>query len=147
MKACYILDEKWLREISTDKPQCVQIMADAYGKKMYFSRKIIENVRKIFRTHVSLHPFAGIYWKDNKFRRTDWLCCCLIDKEQENHLINGNCPVYQDIRIKYDNLDNDDKLTSFFHEVLARRDAIDEMAKDNLYWPGWLGTEQPLVLC
>ena len=76
---------------------------------------------------MSLHTFAGNFSHDNWFRKTDWMSRCMRDNENENHLIEGNCPIYRDIRMKYDSLNSDDELTAFFTEVLARRDALDKM--------------------
>ena len=77
-----------------------------------------------------MHPFAGNYTKDRRFARTEWLCRCQKSKEEESHLISGNCEIYGDIRAKYVNLDNDVDLVNFFNEVLAKRDKIEEKEKE-----------------
>ena len=73
-----------------------------------------------------MNPFAGNYSKDRRFARTEWLCRCKMSKEEESHLISGNCGIYGEIRSKYDNLNDDMNLVNFFNEVLAKRDEIDE---------------------
>ena len=71
-------------------------------------------------------PFAGNYAKDKRFARSDWLCKCREAKEDESHLISGNCDVYGEIRRKYSSLDDDNQLVNFFNEVLSRRDELEE---------------------
>ena len=38
--------------------------------------------------------------------------------------------IYEDIRNKYGDLDVDDKLVSFFDEVLKRRDSLEEQERE-----------------
>ena len=38
--------------------------------------------------------------------------------------------MYSDIRIKYQDLDKDEDLVSYFNEVLERRDMIDSLEQD-----------------
>ena len=75
-------------------------------------------------------PFAGNYSKDLRFARTDWLCWCGEEREEELHLLSGKCDVYGEIRGRYGNLDNDNELVKFFSEVLARRDKLEEEKKN-----------------
>ena len=74
-------------------------------------------------------PFAGNYSKDVRFARTDWLCRCGKEREEESHLLSGNCNVYGEIRGRYDNLDDDNQLVKFFNDILARRDKLEEEEK------------------
>ena len=37
------------------------------------------------------------------------------------------CPIYSDITEKYPNVDDDDNLVKYLHEVLTRRDLIDDL--------------------
>ena len=48
-------------------------------------------------------------------------------RENESHLIMGKFSVYEDLRIKYDNLNNDENLVKFFTEVLKRRNDFDKL--------------------
>ena len=71
-----------------------------------------------------MQPFAGNYSKDKRFMKSNWLCKCGQEREEENHLISGSCDVYGDIRNNYGHLDNDEDLVKFFSEVLERRDTL-----------------------
>ena len=101
-----------------------------YGKKNYISDSLLKNVRDIYRTRYGMHPFAGNYSRDRRFARTEWLCRCRKAKEDESHLISGNCEVYGEIRAKYDSLNDDMDLVKFFNEILANREEIDEKEKE-----------------
>jgi hypothetical protein len=85
-------------------------------------------VRKYFATRVSMLALAGNFSRDNRFRKTGWLCRC-GGREKEEH-IRSHCVIYEDIRNKYGDLDDDDKLVSFFEEVLQRRDALEEQERE-----------------
>ena len=51
-------------------------------------------------------------------------------REEESHLVEGKCPVYQDIWEKYNNLEEDTELARFFGEVIARRTALEEQEEE-----------------
>ena len=70
--------------------------------------------------------FAGNFSNDIKFKRTKWMCLCLMEREVESHLTSSTCPVYADIREKYGDLSSDEELVNYFGEVLARREALEE---------------------
>jgi hypothetical protein len=123
---CKELDEKWLRQMAEGKEKCEKIMSEAYGKKSYLSIHTISDVRKYFYTRVKMQPFGGNYSKDNRFRRTEWMCRCKQQKEEESHLLAGDCQVYGDLRHKYADLVSDEDMVSFFTEVLARRERLEE---------------------
>ena len=125
IEACKQLDEKKLRVAAEGKEKCSKIMRGKYGKKKYFEQKKIKDVRKVFQAKVSMLPFAGNFKKDRRFAKTQWLCRCLEEKEEERHILGGKCPVYRDLFEKFENLDNDDNLVDFFGEVLSRKDALD----------------------
>jgi hypothetical protein len=105
-------------------------MTDKYGKKEYISKERISDIRQWYRTRVGLLPFAGNYSKDRKYARTDWMCRCQEEKEDQMHIISGKCPVYSDIKGKYAKLERDSDLVDFFREVLERRDLVDEMEEE-----------------
>ena len=92
----------------------------------YISISNIKNVRNVYRTRYGMHPFAGNYSKDRRFARTEWLCRCKKAREEESHLIAGNCEIYGEIRAKYNSLNNDMDLVNFFNEVLAKWQEIEE---------------------
>ena len=79
----------------------------------------------MYRTRVRMQPFAGNYSHDKRFSKSNFLCRCGVSREKESHITSGKCPVYEDLRIKYDNLDSDENLVKFFLEVLERRDDFD----------------------
>ena len=108
------------------KIKCTRINDEKYGKKKYIQNKDINAARQIYRTRFGLQPFAGNYSKDRRFARTEWLCRCQEAREEESHLINGSCPVYREIREKYDDLDDNEKLSQFFNEILSMRDKLDK---------------------
>ena len=71
---------------------------------------------------------AGNFLKDRRwFEWTDWLYRCGQLEEQEH--LPRHCPMYDDIREKYQDLDSDENLVPFFWEVLERRDKVNEKEK------------------
>ena len=54
------------------------------------------------------------------------MCRCAQEREEESHLIAGDCPVYGDIRENYPDMESDEDLVKFFTEVLARRERLEE---------------------
>jgi hypothetical protein len=123
-------NEEILREQADGKTKCERIMIERYGKKPYISESLIVDVRNMYRTRVGMMPFAGNYSHDRRFAKTEWMCRCQETKEDERHLTSGECPVYNDILEKYENLKEDGDLVKYFMEVLERRDLIDEMDKE-----------------
>ena len=83
----------------------------------------------MFKTRYGLLPFAGNYSRDKRFARTEWLCRCGFAKEEEQHLLSGNCEVYGEIRAGYSNFNDDEQLVKFFNEVLDMRDKLEEEDK------------------
>ena len=86
-------------------------------------------VRKLFKTRFGMHPFAGNFSHDKRFSRNDWLCRCQRAKENQSHLISGECETYAEIRNEFESLDDIANLTKFFDAVLKKRDQLDEDAK------------------
>ena len=89
--------------------------------------KSFHEVRQEFRTRFGLQPFAGNYSHDRRFAGSQWLCKCREEREEEAHLLSGQCKVYGDLTLQYDDLTNDDNLVSFFNDVLARREELDKV--------------------
>ena len=119
--ACHRKNKDILRALAEGKENCLRIGNEMYGQKEYLQNKCISEVRNIYRTRYGQRDFAGNFSKDNKYRKTNWMCQCGQSKEQEIHIISGQCPVYSDIREKYLDFSNDEDLVSYFDEVLARR--------------------------
>ena len=131
-EACEKEDEMKHKKQTENKEKCNIIRKDMYGRQKYIDEKTIHETRELFRTRVRMQPFAGNFKSDKRFAKTNWLCRCLIKKEEEDHLKFGNCPQYKDIRERYDSLEEDEILARYFGEVLARRDALDEGASGGL---------------
>ena len=126
MEACKKKHKKDLKEMGDKSKKCERVLKDDYGMKSYFENRNIHEARQLFRTRASMQPFAGNYSHSAKFKRTQCLCKCRVAKEEEGHLVKGECSVYADIWEKFDSLEDDESLVKFFGEVLARRDALDE---------------------
>ena len=88
--------------------------------------KNIYNLRNQFRTRFGLLAFAGNFSHDRRFASTNWLCKCTEAREEEAHLISGQCKVYGDLTDKYCDLTDENSLVQFFKEVLARREKLDK---------------------
>ena len=116
--------------MSEGKEKCSRIQKEAYGRKDYIEQKYIADVRNIYRTRFGQRDFAGNFSKDNKYRKSNWMCKCLLSKEKEAHLTSQHCPVYSDIREKYSNFDNDEELVAYFDEVLERREVIETLEQN-----------------
>ena len=109
--------------------KCQKISKDFYGRKSYFDNKVPSAVRSYFATRVSMQPIAGNFRQDRRFARTQWLCRCEREREEERHLTDS-CPLYKDIRQPYSNLEDDDQLVGFFQKMLDRRDQIDQQEQE-----------------
>ena len=82
----------------------------------------------MYRTRFGLLPFAGNYSNDKRFAKTRWLCMCQEEREEEHHLLSGNCHVYGDLNTNFSDLSDQNQLSEFFSEVLARRDQLQAQA-------------------
>ena len=117
--------ESMLRDQAKDKSKCERILKDRYGKKEYLTNMTIGEVRKFYRTRVGLLPFASNYKNDKRFLRTNWMCRCKTETENQSHI--RHCPIYSDITQKYPSVEDDSDLVKYLHEVLNRRDLIDSI--------------------
>ena len=79
------------------KVKCERIFEEEYGRKDYIENNNIETVRDKYKARFAMFPFAGNFSNDRRFARTEWLCRCKREKEEESHLLSGNCEVYGDI--------------------------------------------------
>ena len=125
IEACHRENEKQLRLQA--KGKCERLSYEEYGKKEYISKKNISSVRSQFRTRFGLQFFAGNYSRDKRFEKTDWLCKCKESREDEAHLLSGQCSIYGDLTYKYSDLSNDDNLVGLFTDILARREELDRV--------------------
>jgi hypothetical protein len=124
LESCHLRNEESLR--SSAKGKCSRILQETYGRKEYVQKKNINNVRQQFRARYGLQPFAGNYSHDRRFAGSQWLCKCKEAREEESHLMSGQCKVYGDLALQYSDFTNDDNLVQFFSDVLARRDELDK---------------------
>ena len=125
LKACHSKNEDRLRLQATDT-KCARIKNESYGKKKYINSTNIEESRSWFRTRFGLTNFAGNYSHDKKFSKSNWLCQCKGAREEEGHIVSGNCTVYSDLRSHFGDLGEDQNLVNFFRAVLDRRDVLEE---------------------
>ena len=124
MEACHLKNKESLLLLA--KGKCERLLWEEYKKKEYISKKNIQDVRIQFRSRFGLQRFAGNYSHDRSFAKSNWLCKCLDSREDENHLMSGQCKVYGDITQKYPDLTDDESLVGLFSDILARRDQLDK---------------------
>ena len=95
-------------------------------KKRIYLKKTMQYVQDQYRARFGLTRFAGNYSNDKSFSISNWLCKCLESREDESHILSGQCKVYGDIPLKYPDLSDDENLVCVFREVLERRDQLDK---------------------
>ena len=101
--------------------KCERIIKDDYGKKEYIMAMKIGEVRKYFKIRVGLFPFGNNDKNYKRVARTTWMCRC-VEEEEDQGLIR-NCSIYSDITY----VDDDENLVKYLHEVLMRRDIIENL--------------------
>ena len=134
IQACHLMNEKILLTQANGK--CDRLNQENYGKNEYIFFKNIFGVRKQYRARFGLESFAGNYSHDKRFAKTSWLCLCQKSREEEVHLLSGQCQVYGDLIEKYSDLTEDDQLVQFFGDVLARRDALETLGGGDITTAG-----------
>ena len=122
LEACHHKNEENLRGLA--KGKCERISAEKYEKKDYILSKNIFTARQHYRARWGMQAFAGNYSHDKRYAGSNWLCLCQESREEESHLMSGNCKVYGDLTLKYSDLTCDDNLADLFTEVLARREQL-----------------------
>ena len=130
IEACHVMNEKLL--LNQAKGKCDRLNYEKYGKKDYLKYKNIYNVRKQYRAGFGLEAFAGNYSHDKRYQKTSWLCLCQNSREEESHLLSGQCQVYGDLTDKYSNLTDDNQLVQLFSDILARREALETLGGGDL---------------
>jgi len=129
--ACKAKDEEELREAASSLRKCNRIMLDTYGRKEYMSNRSLQDARNMFYSRVQMQPFGGNFSKDKRFQRSNWLCACGEAREEEAHLVGGECPVYGDLREEFPDTMGDEQLVDFFTMVLERRKELEEEEEEN----------------
>ena len=125
-EACHKKNEERIKKSIETSKKCERITKEVYGRKIYFKEKNIKHVRELFKARFGLTDFAGNFPNNKKFKKSDWRCICGNDKESEDHIINGECEKYKEIREKYNDLENDEELLEYFKEVLEKREKLEE---------------------
>ena len=120
------------------KVKCERIFEEEYGRKGYIENKNIETVRDEYKSRFGMFPFAGNFTNDRRFARTEWLCRCKREKEEESHILSGNCEVYGEIRRSYGDIRDSDTLINFFNDILAHREKLEEEDKNNVKQVGFM---------
>ena len=129
IEKCKEKDQAELRKMAEGKVKCDRIMTESYGRKEYLSTNVLRTARQIFLSRTKMHQFAANYPKDKRFARSNWMCRCKTEKEEETHLRSGKCAIYGDLKDKYPNLEDDNQLAKFFSSVLDRRTRLEEQDK------------------
>ena len=124
-RACHLKNEEILRSSASEK-KCERIKTEAYGRKNYTKNTTIQESRKWFKTRFGHLDFGGNYSHDRKFAKSNWLCRCKTDREEEGHIVSGKCNVYEDLRTQYGDLGEDENLVQYFQAVLDRRDKLED---------------------
>ena len=88
----------------------------------------LKDARQIFKTRFGMLDLAANYKNSSKYKNSDGLCKCTQEKEQESHILSGNCDIYGDIRRKH-LVNSDESLMRFFREVMQRREALEEQER------------------
>ena len=126
LSACHTKNEELLRLSARGK--CERINREQYGKKEYIGKKNIFHVRLQYRSRFGMQDFAGNYSHDRRFQGARGLCKCQESREDEPHLISGQCKVYGDLIEKYGDLTVDENMVGLFSDILARRDELDRQS-------------------
>ena len=83
LQKCKEKDELLLRQMAEGKIKCAKTMNEGYGKKGYLSLQVLSKVRQTFYTRVRMQPFAGNFPGDRRFSKTNHMCKCTKEKEDE----------------------------------------------------------------
>ena len=105
--------------------KCARITREPYGRKDYLKKKNIFHVRIQYRSRFGMQDFAGNYSHDRRYQGTRGLCKCQESREDEPHLLSGQCKVYGNLIEKYPDMTSDENLVQLFTDVLERRDQLD----------------------
>ena len=57
-----------------------------------------------------MNAFAGNYSNNRRYAKSNWLCLYQNLREEESHLMPGECAVYGDLASKYSDLTCDENL-------------------------------------
>ena len=75
-----------------------RIKHELYEKKAYIKKTNIYKVsRHQFLTRYGLQPLPGNYSGDKIYAKSNWLCKCPEEREEELQVMSGKCKVYGDL--------------------------------------------------
>ena len=72
-----------------------------------------------------MQDFAGNYSHGKKYKGARGLCKCKESREDEPHLLSGQCKVYGYLALKYQDLTDDENLVQLFTDILEWRDQLE----------------------
>ena len=99
-QACHVLNEARILQAASDI-KCSRIKEEQYGRKSSILTQTVKQCRDWFRTRFGLTYFAANYSHSKKYFKTNWMCRCGSDREEESHIVSGNCEVYGDLRLQF----------------------------------------------
>ena len=120
-EACINADTTELKAEMDKLKKCAKIKLEDCRLKPYLTRKVLRDVRDIFRERNFLLPFAGNYPNSKHFKSVTCPACDSSEREDQSHILI--CDGYTDIRKEY-NMEDDDDLLQFYRRVLERRDEM-----------------------
>ena len=130
-EALHKTNERRLKLQAQGKVKCEIMFIESYGKRKYLAEKTIKTSRQQYKARFKMTEFAGNFSKDRRFSKSDWLCKCFEAREEESHILSGECRVYGEIRQSFGNLDNEDNLVMFFSRVLEERARLEEEEEES----------------
>ena len=87
VQACHAKNKERIL-LAASNSKCSRIKEETYGKKSYIGTQNIKNCRSWFRTRFGLIFFAGNYSHSKQYSKTNWMCRCGLEREEEGHIIN-----------------------------------------------------------
>ena len=103
-------------------------MRSIVKKSSYTKSQTKQESRKWFRTRFGPQDIAGNYSQHRRFAKSNWLCRCNTDREEEGHIVFGKCEVYEGLRTQFEDLGEDKK---YLQSVLDRRQAAAVIASSD----------------
>ena len=107
---------------------------DVAEKKLFEWHIKTNGVVRQFGYNKHIKPYLG----NDDVRK--WFMTLKKEKEDEKHILSGNCPIYGNLTKKFPNTDNDSELVNFFSAVLARREQLEEEERRPLAAGGGAGS-------
>ena len=87
LKACHSKNKERILE-GASGVKCSHLKDGKYGRQSYLQDQTISQCRNWFRTRFGLRDFAGNYSHNRKFSKTNWMCRCSKEVEEEGHIVS-----------------------------------------------------------